>query len=72
MVAQCGRSARAAWPLPPGEKWDRAARYYHKTFALNRLYANRHGLEFVLVRPAVGTWLQVSICKARTRTAAAL
>ena len=49
---------RAGWPLEEGEPWVRSARYHHKTFALNQLYANRHGLEFVLVRPTVGAWLK--------------
>jgi hypothetical protein len=52
--------SHAGWPLPTGEGWLRSARYYHKTFALNQLYANRHGLELVLVRPTMGPWLQAS------------
>ena len=31
--------------------------YYHKAFALNYLYAQRHGLDFKLVRPTRGPWL---------------
>lgn len=31
--------------------------YYNKAFALNRLYATRHNLSFVLVRPTAGEWL---------------
>ena len=34
-----------------------SVRYYHKTFALNYLYAQRHGLDFRLVRPTSGPWL---------------
>lgn len=52
----------AGWPLVPRseEKWATAARYYHKTFALNALYAQRYGLDFVLVRPTRGAWMQLN------------
>jgi hypothetical protein len=36
-------------------------RYYQKTFALNRLYATRHGLGFLLVRPTAADWLLPSV-----------
>ena len=42
--------------LDPPNKTS-AAKYYHKVFALNYLYAQRHGLEFVLIRPTRGPWL---------------
>ena len=42
-----------------------SVRYYHKTFALNYLYAQRHGLEFRLVRPTRGPWLSSCVCALR-------
>ena len=41
--------------------------YYHKAFALNYLYAQRHGLDFKLVRPTRGPWLSSCVCCARAR-----
>jgi hypothetical protein len=41
--------------------------YYHKAFALNYLYAQRHGLDFKLVRPTRGPWLSSCVLRARAR-----
>lgn len=40
--------------------------YYNKAFVLNRLYAARHNLSFVLVRPTAGAWLAAGPAKPST------
>ena len=46
-----------AWVPPNSSGGESMPPYYAKTMALNYLYAQRHQMEFVLVRPSKGEWL---------------
>ena len=41
--------------------------YYKKAFALNYLYAKRHGLNFRIIRPTSGAWLSAQGAKSARR-----
>ena len=64
-----GRQKALTATAPPASTATRIqppwGKYYHKTFALNQLYASKHGLDLLLVRPTQGEWLKANAASPR-------